>query len=89
MQTATHTQTSARDVLIAHMPRMLELEVFELRDESPEIETSKKYTNFRKEYADWSEDELISRLRILCVNSRKNRHEVVAVYDEFDSRQLT
>jgi len=68
------------------MPRMLELEVFELKDEFPDVLDSKKYANFRKEYADWHDDELISRLRILCVNSRKNRHEVIAVYDEFMSR---
>lgn len=68
------------------MPRTLELEVFELKSEFPDCTKSKKYDNFRKEYSAWGEDELISRLRILCINSRKNLTEVLAVYDEFSSR---
>ena len=68
------------------MPRMLELEVFELKDSYPEVLESGKYDNFRKEYSVWYDDELISRLRILCVNSKRNRHEAIAVYDEFISR---
>ena len=68
------------------MPRMLELEVFELKDEHPNFADSPKYKNFRKEYSDWYEDELVSRLRILCVNSRGNVLEICAVYDEFQSR---
>ncbi|MFH0834246.1 MAG: hypothetical protein V2A63_02570 [Patescibacteria group bacterium] len=79
------TQTS-RQVLIARMPRMLELEVFELKNEQPDFASSPKYKNFRKEYSAWSPDELISRLRILCINSRKNLCEVCAVYDEFQAR---
>ncbi|MCK5471607.1 hypothetical protein KAI54_00250 [Candidatus Gracilibacteria bacterium] len=79
----TTTQNSSRDVLIARMPRMLELEVFELKNDYPEVLESKKYANFRKEYSQWHDDELISRLRILCMNSKKNCHEMIAVYDEF------
>ncbi|MFH1545898.1 MAG: hypothetical protein ABIE14_00790 [Patescibacteria group bacterium] len=82
----TITQNSSRDVLIVRMPRMLELEVFELKNDYPEVLESKKYANFRKEYSRWQDDELISRLRILCVNSKRNRHEAIAVYDEFVSR---
>ncbi|MFH1375803.1 MAG: hypothetical protein ABIH35_04000 [Patescibacteria group bacterium] len=76
---------SSRNVLIARMPRTLELEVFELKDEFPDCTESQQYKNFRKEYSTWNGDELISRLRILCINSRKNLTEVVAVYDEFTS----
>jgi len=83
----TIIQTSSRDVLIARMPRMLELEVFELKDANPDYEKSVKYQNFLREYSDWFEDELISRLRILCVNSRRNVLEICAVYDEFQFRQ--
>jgi hypothetical protein len=82
----TATKNSSRDVLIARMPRMLELEVFELKDEKPDYEQSPKYKNFLKAYADWYDDELISRLRILCVSSKRNALEIFAVYDEFQSR---
>ena len=68
------------------MPRMLELEVFELKAERPDFAKSARYQNFRKEYAAWEPDELVSRMRILCINSRKNLLEVCAVYDEFQSR---
>lgn len=68
------------------MPRLLELEVFELKNDYPDVLASGKYANFRKEYSQWHDDELISRLRILCVNSKRNRHEAIAVYDEFISR---
>ncbi len=82
----TTIKTSSREVLIARMPRMLELEVFELKDERPNYEKSPRYQNLRREYSAWDEDELISRLRILCINSRKNALEIFAVYDEFQSR---
>ena len=75
-----------RPVLITRMPRMLELEVFELRAERPDFAESIKYKNFCKEYLKWKSDELISRLRILCTNSRKNAFEILAVYDEFQNR---
>ncbi len=78
--------TESRPILIVRMPRMLELEVFELKDEKPGFEDSPKYKNFLKEYSDWDQDELVSRLRILCINSRKNALEIFAVYDEFESR---
>jgi hypothetical protein len=82
MLTAIHTHYETP----IQMPRMLELEVFELRDEFPDVEKSKKYANFRDEYSIWSDAELISRLRILCMNARDDRHEVLAVYDEFEAR---
>lgn len=68
------------------MPRMLELEVFELKNEKPDFEKSAKYKNFLREYSEWAADELISRLRILCVNLRKNAFEILAVYDQFQLR---
>ncbi|MFH0776385.1 MAG: hypothetical protein V1936_02120 [Patescibacteria group bacterium] len=80
------TQIASRDVLTTRMPRMLELEVFELKSEKPDFAVAPKYKNFRKEYSVWEPDELISRLRILCINSRKNLFEICAVYDEFQSR---
>ena len=82
----TATKTPARDVLIARMPRMLELEVFELKDEYPDFAKAPKYKRFFKEYENWYDDELISRIRILCVNSRKNALEICAIYDQFQSR---
>jgi hypothetical protein len=65
---------------------MLELEAFELRDEKPKFADSPKYKNFLAEYSDWEPAELVSRLRILCVNARQNALEILAVYDEFQSR---
>ena len=80
------TAQISREVSTAQIPRMLELEVFELRDARPKFADSAKYQNFLREYSEWAADELISRLRILCVNSRKNALEILAVHDEFQSK---
>jgi len=83
----TVVQNFSRDVLPVVMPRMLELEVYELREGFLGYEKSAKYRNLRREYSDWHDDELISRLRILCVDFRRNALEIFAVYDEFEERQ--
>ncbi|MFA6458326.1 MAG: hypothetical protein WCV72_02975 [Patescibacteria group bacterium] len=81
----TTAQTTSHEVAPVQMPRMLELEAFELREERTDFAASVKYKNWRAEYSAWQPDELISRMRILCVNARKNALEILAVYDEFQS----
>lgn len=68
------------------IPRALNLEVFELKHDCPDFMEAKKYLKFRKEYLSWNAAELLSRLRLLCVEARKNLYEVCAVFDELESK---
>lgn len=61
------------------VPRPLALEVFELRHEFSDFLKNKKYKKFLKGYEDWTAEELVSRLRILCTEARANAYEIIAI----------
>lgn len=75
-----HSQTRVE------VPCVLEREVRILQAEHTDYLTNKKYKKFRSFYIDWQAEELLSRLRILCVEARAHAFEICAVYDELLSK---
>lgn len=71
-----------KKTLDVQIPRKLELEIFELQQEFSEFAKNKKYKKFLHEYEDWNIEELLSRLRILCVETRVHAYEAMAVFDK-------
>jgi hypothetical protein len=64
------------------IPLPLECAILELKRNFSSVDKQKKYQNFYSEYADWSKEELLSRLRILCISPRDNIAEACLVFDK-------